>query len=84
MDSVLTDVASELGERASIGVVSPEERKLFQAFNIRAVPTSFIIRNQEVYRSYLGFVPKEELIKDLTQLEHVDASASHSHLPGIR
>jgi thioredoxin 1 len=71
MDPVLNDVARELGERASIGVVNPEERKLFQTFNIRMVPTIYVIRNREVYKSYIGFVSKEELVKDLLQLGSV-------------
>jgi hypothetical protein len=68
MDSVLQEVAQEIGEKASVGIVTPEDRRLFQLFDVRSVPTLFIMRNGEVQRTYVGLVPKETLIKDLDGL----------------
>jgi hypothetical protein len=68
MDSVLQDVSQQMGENASVGKVMPEDRRLFQLFDIRSVPALFIMRNGEVQRTYIGFVPREMLVKDLDAL----------------
>jgi hypothetical protein len=67
MDSVLNEVAQQVGPRAAVGIVSPEERSLFQTYQIRAVPTIFVVRNGAVTKNHVGIVSKEELIRDLTQ-----------------
>jgi hypothetical protein len=67
MDSVLNEVAQQVGARAAVGIVSPEERSLFQSYQIRAVPTIFVVRNGEVTKNHVRVVSKEELIRDLTQ-----------------
>ena len=67
MESVLNEVAQELGERASVGIVTPEERPLFQTFQVRSVPTILLVRDGNVKKTYVGVVTKEVLIRDLEQ-----------------
>lgn len=67
MESVLGEIARETAGTATVGLVYPEERKLFNSFQVRLIPAIFVIRDAEVKTSYEGTVSKDQLIKDLRQ-----------------
>ena len=68
MESVLKEIAKETAGTATVGLVFPDQRKLFQSFQVRLIPAIFVIRDAEVKKSYQGAVSKDRLIQDLQEL----------------
>lgn len=64
----MNEIARETAGTATVGLVYPEERKLFNSFQVRLIPAIFVIRDAEVKKSYEGAVSKERLMKDLQEL----------------
>ncbi len=69
MESVLKEIAKETAGNASVGLVFPDQRKLFNSFQVRLIPALFIIRGAEVKKSYEGMVSKGRLMKDLQEFD---------------
>jgi hypothetical protein len=67
MESVLNEIAKETAGKATIGLVFPEQRKLFESFQVRLIPAVFVIRDAEVKKSYEGVVSKDLLMKDVQE-----------------
>jgi len=67
MESVLNEIASETAGKATVGLVFPEQRKLFESFQVRLIPALFVIRDAEVKKAYEGMVSKDLLLKDLRE-----------------
>jgi thioredoxin-like negative regulator of GroEL len=67
MESVLNEIAKETAGQATVGLVFPEQRKLFESFQVRVIPAVFVIRDAEVKKSYEGVVSKDRLMKDLQE-----------------
>jgi thioredoxin 1 len=67
MASVLREVAKETKGKAVIGIVMTTDRKLVQAFGIRGVPTTYVVRNGEIVESFVGVTPKRRIMKLLDQ-----------------
>jgi hypothetical protein len=67
MESVLSEIAKETTGRATVGLVYPEEQRLFQSFQVRLIPAIFVIRDAEVKKSYEGIVSKDILMRDLEE-----------------
>lgn len=61
MESVLKQLAEELGGKTVVGKVYDSERNLFKAFSIKGVPTVMIFRDGELKESFVGGGSKETL-----------------------
>lgn len=65
MESVLADLAGELGDAVVIGKVYEGERSLFKKFGVRGIPAIFILRDAEVRESFRGTRSKSVLLRAL-------------------
>ncbi|MBI5251891.1 MAG: hypothetical protein HY912_20560 [Desulfomonile tiedjei] len=67
MASVLDQVAAETKGRAVIGLVPVSDRDLARAFEIKKIPTTFVVRDAKVVTSFVGVVPKAQIEKILKE-----------------
>lgn len=66
---VLDEVASEVGEKATIYKVNVDENsELAQKFGIRGIPTMIFFKNGQAAKTLVGVQPKEEIKKTLEEL----------------
>lgn len=69
LSPVLDDVASELGDKASIVKVNVDEnRELAQQYGVRSIPTLIFFKEGEVAKTLIGGQSKEEIKKTLEEL----------------
>jgi thioredoxin 1 len=59
MASVLNEVAGKTKGQAIVGLISTTDRELARTFEIRRIPTIFILRNTEITASFVGMVQKD-------------------------
>jgi len=67
LDPVLEEIAKEMSGRAVLGKVDTDKNMIARRFGINRIPAVFIIRHGEVKESFYGLVPKETLVKALTE-----------------
>lgn len=66
---ILDEVASEVGEKATIVKVNVDENgELAQQYGIRGIPTMIFFKNGEAAKTLVGVQPKEEIKKSLEEL----------------
>lgn len=66
---VLEEVASEVGENATIYKVNVDENgELAQKYGIRGIPTMIFFKSGEAAKTLVGVQPKEEIKKTLQEL----------------
>ncbi len=66
---VLEEIATELGEEASVVKVNVDENSdLAQKYGIRGIPTLIFFKDGEVKSTLVGNQPKAEIIKNLKDL----------------
>lgn len=66
---VLDEVASEIGEKATIYKVNVDENgELAQKYGIRGIPTMIFFKGGEATKTLVGVQPKEEIKKTLEEL----------------
>lgn len=66
---ILDEVASEIGEKATIVKVNVDENgELAQQYGIRGIPTMIFFKNGEAAKTLVGVQPKEEIKKSLEEL----------------
>jgi thioredoxin 1 len=66
---VLEEIATELGEKATVAKVNVDEASaLAQKFGIRSIPTMIFFKGGEVKGTLIGLQPKAEIVKSLNEL----------------
>jgi thioredoxin 1 len=66
---VLDEVATEIGETATIYKVNVDENsELAQKYGIRGIPTMIFFKDGEAAKTLVGVQPKEEIKKTLEEL----------------
>lgn len=66
---VLDEVATEIGEKATIYKVNVDENgELAQKYGIRGIPTMIFFKGGEATKTLVGVQPKEEIKKTLEEL----------------
>ena len=66
---VLDEVATELGEKASVLKVNVDENgELAQQYGIRGIPTMIFFKDGQASKTLVGIQPKEEIVKSLEDL----------------
>jgi len=65
---IVEEVATEFGDKASIGKLNTEEAgKTAQGYGVMSIPTIIIFRNGEVAQTFVGVQPKEVLIEEINK-----------------
>lgn len=66
---VLDEVATELGEKATIVKVNVDENsELAQQYGIRGIPTMIFFKDGQASKTLVGVQPKDEIKKSLEEL----------------
>ena len=66
---VLDEVATEVGDKASVVKVNVDENgDLAQKYGIRGIPTMIFFKDGEAAKTLVGLQPKEEIKKTLEEL----------------
>lgn len=66
---ILDDVASEIGDKASILKVNVDDNpELAQKYGIRGIPTMIFFKNGQAAKTLVGVQAKEEIKKTLEEL----------------
>jgi len=66
---VLDEVATEVGEKASVVKVNVDENsELAQKYGIRGIPTMIFFKNGEAAKTLVGLQSKDEIKKSLEEL----------------
>ena len=66
---VLDEVATEIGEKATIVKVNVDENgELAQQYGIRGIPTMIFFKGGQATKTLVGVQPKEEIKKTLEEL----------------
>jgi thioredoxin 1 len=73
MQKVMADLQPQYGDQVELRMVySDEERALFEQYKIMLIPTQVFLdaSGKEVDR-HIGALPKEEVVKKLTELKFI-------------
>ena len=61
-DPILTELAKSMGNKVDIVKVSLAENKdMFDEFKINATPTLFLIKDEKLFKTYVGVTSRSEL-----------------------
>ncbi len=67
LEPILEEVANEMKGKAVIGKVNTDKNMIGRKFGISKIPAVFIIKNGEIKSAFYGVVPKETIVKALTE-----------------
>jgi thioredoxin 1 len=67
LEPILEEVAKELEGKAIVGRVNTDKNFIGKKFGINKIPAVFIIKNGEIKTAFYGVVPKETIVKALTE-----------------
>ncbi|HLO98829.1 MAG TPA: thioredoxin [Fimbriimonas sp.] len=63
MKPILDDVAKKLEGQVRVAKVNvDEEPQIASAFNIRSIPTCYLLKGEKVLGSFVGVIPAPELV----------------------
>lgn len=66
---ILEEVATELGEKATVLKVNVDDNpELAQKYGIRGIPTMIFFKNGQAAKTLVGVQPKDEIRKSLEEL----------------
>ncbi len=67
LEPIIEEVAKELSGRAIVGRLDTDKNLIARRFGITKIPAVFIIRNGEIKNAFYGVVPKETILKALSE-----------------
>lgn len=67
LEPIIEEVARELSGRAIVGKVDTDKNLIGRRFGITKIPAIFIIRDGEIKNAFYGVVPKETILKALSE-----------------
>jgi thioredoxin 1 len=67
LEPVIEEIAKELNGRAIVGKLNTDKNLIARRFGITKIPAIFIIRDGEIKNAFYGVVPKETIVKALSE-----------------
>jgi thioredoxin 1 len=67
LEPIIEEVAKELSGRAIVGKLNTDKNLIARRFGITKIPAIFIIRHGEIKNAFYGVVPKETILKALSE-----------------
>jgi len=67
LDPILEQVAKDLDGKAIVGRINTDKHLLGRRFGINRIPAIFVIKDGEIKNSFYGVVPRETIMKALTE-----------------
>lgn len=67
LEPIIEEVAKELSGRAIVGKLNTDKNLIARRFGITKIPAIFIIRDGEIKNAFYGVVPKETILKALSE-----------------
>jgi thioredoxin 1 len=67
LEPIIEEVAKELNGRAIVGKLNTDKNLIARRFGITKIPAIFIIRDGEIKNAFYGVVPKETIVKALSE-----------------
>lgn len=67
LDPILEQVAKDLNGKAIVGRINTDKNLLGRRFGVNRIPAIFVIKDGEIKNSFYGVVPRETIMKALTE-----------------
>jgi len=66
MSPIIDEIAEELGNTVKVGKVDSDENpEIADRYGIMSIPTIMVIKNGEVFKTFIGVTAKEEILEAL-------------------